>query len=76
MYLSQIFFADKNIISIDNKKNFKFFYQNFINIILKPWYSVELSKIHYLLIKMTILSSENYFLLVALVNSYKIIFIY
>ena len=62
------FGINNNIIKINNDKNIELFSHNLVNITLKASQCIEKPKMHYLILKMVILSLKSRFLFIALFN--------
>ena len=68
-----VFDIDQNIIQIYNNKNIKFFYKNLVNISLKRSQHIRLTKKYDLILLMSILCLENYFVFITFPSFYLII---
>ena len=68
-----IFNIDQDIVQIHYNKNIKLFSKNLVDIVLKTSRCVRKVKEHYLVLKVTIFSTENRFLLITISNSHLII---
>ena len=64
---------DKDIIQIYNDKDIELFHDDFIDIALECCQSVGQSIRHYLILKVTVSSLENCFLLISFANSHPVI---
>ena len=74
--LASSFSINQNVIDVYNDKNVEFFFQYFVNKALKVRGGIIKIKINNLILKMIIPCLGGCFLLVTLLNSYLIIYIY
>ena len=71
--LPGIFGVNQDVIKVHNDKNIKFFYQNFIDIVLEVGGSIKMTEKHDLVFEMAIPHLKSYFPLVTIPNSHLII---
>lgn len=70
MYFSQNYYY---IIEVYSNKNIKFFYKNFVNIVLKASEDIEKAKDYNHILKMVLLHLKSCFLLIIFLNCHLII---
>lgn len=76
--ISMIWFIDieHDIIKINNHKNIQFFWHYLINLFLEACRYIGKAKKHHLILKKTVFSLKNRFLLVSFTNSHPVVSIY
>ena len=62
--LANVFNANQNVIKIHSDKNIKFFYLNFVDVVLEAGKGIKKTKKYDLVLKMAIPHLESYFLLI------------
>ena len=73
--LAGIFSINQNVIKVHNDKNVKFFYHNFVDIAIEADGDIRKTKKFDLILKIAVLNSKDYFLLVIFPNSYIMIYV-
>ena len=76
MILASVFNINQNVIKVHNNENIKFFYQNFIDVVLEAGGGVRKTKKHNLVLEIAVPYLEDCFLLVTLLSFHPIICIY
>lgn len=64
----------QDVIWVNNKKDNELFRSDFVDISLQTCYSIQETKQHQFILKITITGAKNCFLLIFFVNSYSIVY--